>query len=257
MSCIGSARLAGKVVLVTGASGGLGAAIVVRLAREGAQVVAADIAAPDMLNGTMLDVTNEAQWIAVLDDTVARFGRIDGLVNNAGINLSDGGENPETFEIADLRRMMAVNFEGAALGCKHVMPHMARDGGGSIVNMSSVAALLPADFIAAYAVSKTAVEQWTRSVASHCARHGYAIRCNSVHPGQVLTPMMDVLWERMSVASGMSAAQLREDMLKIIPMGVFQEPVDIANAVLFLLSDESRYVTGTQMVVDGGMLLTN
>jgi 3(or 17)beta-hydroxysteroid dehydrogenase len=255
-------RLGNKVIIVTGAAGGIGSAIVERLCAEDARVIAVDRdettvkqRCPRAAGHLQLDVSIEAQWTSAITHVQDKFGRLDALVNNAGINRSEGGEDPEQVLIADLHRLFAVNVDGVVLGCKHAIPAIARSGGGSIVNMSSIAALLPSTFVAAYAASKATVAQWTRTVALHCAQRSYGIRCNSVHPGQVLTPMMDELFERMGHAPGSSYAAAKQSLLSVIPMGKFQETVDIANAVLFLVSDESRYVTGTQILVDGGMSL--
>lgn len=250
-----SERLAGKIILVTGASGGIGRAIVDRIEAEGATAIAADLVAEK--DGIAIDVRDEAQWIAALAEVERRHGRLDGLVNNAGINQSAGGETPEDFLIDDLHRMFAVNVDGMALGCKHAMPLMAKGGGGSIVNMASIAGSLPCDFIAAYGASKSAVAHWTKSVALHCARKASGIRCNSVHPGSVLTGMMDDLFARMAAKAGITPAAAEAGLRGQIPMGRYQEPIDIANAVLFLLSDEARFVTGIELVVDGGMMLAN
>ena len=259
------ARLSDRVVLVTGAAGGIGEAIVQRLVAEGASVVVADrdevkvaaLAKSVDSHARAFDVAIEAQWVETIDWIAKTFGRLDGLVNNAGINKSNGGETPVTVELADLRAMFAVNFEGVALGCKHAIGLMAAGSGGSIVNMSSIAGLLPADFIAAYGASKAAVAHWTKSVALHCARQGQAIRCNSVHPGSVMTPMMSDLFVRMAAGSGATPEQMEQDFRKRIPLGFYQSPEDIANAVLFLLSAEARAITGIELVVDGGMMLAN
>lgn len=258
-------RLAGKVVLVTGGAGGIGAAIVRRIAAEGASAVIGDIntgpgeTLAAEVSGTFitLDVTAEAQWRTVIERIEATHGRLDGLVNNAGINCSIGGETPADVVIDDLRTMTAVNVEGMVLGCKHGMALIARSGGGAIVNMASIAGDLPCDFIAAYGATKAAVAHWTRSVALHCARTGMQVRCNSVHPGSVLTPMMDDLFVRMGATGGVSADAAREGLRQRIPLGAYQAPEDIANAVLFLLSEEARAVTGIALPVDGGMLLVN
>lgn len=258
-------RVAGKRVLVTGGATGLGRAIARRLAAEGARVWIGDI---DAAHGEplaaelagrflQLDVTNEAAWRAALATIDAAAGGLDGLVNNAGLAASKGAEDIEGIELDDLHRIFGVNVDGVILGCKHAIPLLARSGGGSIVNLSSIVALIPAWYLIAYGASKATIAHTTRSIALHCAKKGQRIRCNSVHPGQVRTPMMDAIIARTARESGMPLAKAEQVYLKQIPLGEFQEEIDIANAVLFLVSDESRYVTGTQLVVDGGMALSN
>lgn len=249
------ARLEDKVIIVTGAAAGLGAAIAERLTEEGARVVATDIAAREGVLAQ--DVTDEARWRTLIDETLSTHGRLDGLVNNAGIGPSTGAMDPEGANVADWRRIYGVNVEGVFLGCKYAMPAIAQTGGGSIVNLSSIAALVPTPFLAAYGASKAAVAQFTRSVALHCCEKGYAIRCNSVHPGQVRTPMHDELIARTMADHGLTEEQAAQAFLAKVPMREWQEAVDIANAALFLLSDEARFITGTAIVVDGGMSLTN
>jgi 3(or 17)beta-hydroxysteroid dehydrogenase len=165
--------------------------------------------------------------------------------------------DPEGAELEDWRRINTVNVESVFLGCKYAMPAIAKGGGGAIVNMSSIGALVPTPFIAAYGASKAAVAQFTRSLALHCCEKNYAIRCNSVHPGQVRTPMHDVLIARTAAEHGISAEDAAQAFLTKVPMKTWQEAVDIANAVLFLVSDEARFITGTAVIVDGGMSLTN
>jgi NAD(P)-dependent dehydrogenase (short-subunit alcohol dehydrogenase family) len=203
------------------------------------------------------DVSDEAAWIDLITMTEKHYGRLDILVNNAGMVANTGSTDPETTPLEDWRRVFEVNADGVFLGCKHAVGAMQRSGGGSIINMSSIAALVPTPFITAYGASKAAVTHLTRSVALHCAERGYRIRCNSVHPGQVHTPMLDKLFDATALQANTDKETIKTEFLKRIPMGVFQEAEDIANAVLFLASDESRYITGTQIVVDGGMALTS
>lgn len=263
MSAVG--RVSGKRILVTGGATGLGAAIVRRLATEGATLFIGDI---DDAAGTALavevsgafiplDVASEASWRTAIAAISQAAGGLDGLVNNAGIATSKGAEDIEGIELEDLHRIFAVNVDGTILGCKHAIPLMARSGPGSIVNLSSIAALIPAAFVVSYGASKATVAHATRSVAMHCAQRGYGIRCNSVHPGQVRTPMMNNIIERVGRDTNMGLSAAEEVFLSQIPLGRFQEPDDIAHAVLFLLSDEARFVTGSQLVVDGGMTLSN
>lgn len=250
-----SGRVSGKIVIVTGAAAGLGAAIARRLEEEGATVARTDIAGGSGI--VRQDVTDEGQWRDLIADVVRKHGRLDGLVNNAGIADGKGPPDPEGALADDWRRIYTVNVEGVFLGCKYAIPAIAEGGGGSIVNMSSIGALVPTPFLSAYGASKAAVMQFTRTVALHCCEHDYAIRCNSVHPGQVRTPMHDELMARTAAELGLDEAQAAQAFLSKVPMKRWQEAVDIANGVLFLLSDEARFITGTSLVIDGGMNLTN
>lgn len=250
-----SGRVSGKVIIVTGAAAGLGAAIAERLTEEGATVVRTDIAGGS--GAVRQDVTDEAQWQDLVTNVVKQHGRLDGLVNNAGIADGKGPPDPEHALADDWRRIYTVNVEGVFLGCKHAIPAIAAAGGGSIVNMSSIGALVPTPFLSAYGASKAAVMHYSRTVALHCCEQGHAIRCNSVHPGQVRTPMHVELMARTAAELGLNDEQAAEAFLSKVPMKKWQEAVDIANGVLFLMSDESRFVTGTSLVIDGGMSLTN
>lgn len=248
-------RVRGRVVIVTGAGAGLGAAIADRLAEEGAVVIRTDIADADGV--VHQDVTDQAGWPVLIDKVLSMHGRLDGLVNNAGISSSASPMDPEGAALEDWRRIHQGNMESVFLACKYAIPAMAGSGGGAIVNMSSIAALVPTPFIAAYGASKAAVAQFTRSLALHCCEKGYAIRCNSLHPGQVRTPMHDALIARTARENGIGEAEAAQAFLAKVPMKAWQEPVDIANAALFLMSEEARFITGTAIVVDGGMTLTN
>lgn len=260
-----STRLQGKRILVTGGATGLGAAICRRIAGEGAVVIVSDVLEGDgaqlaeEIGGQFmpLDVSKEDEWERLIAEIAKDFGGLDGMVNNAGISASKGGEDIEHIEIDDFHRIFAVNVDGTVLGCKHAIPLMAKSGPGSIVNLSSIAALVPTAFIVSYGASKATIAHLSRSVAFHCAQRGYGIRCNSVHPGQIRTAMMNSIIERVGRESEMGTAQAGDFFDSQIPLGCPQEPEDIANGVLFLLSDESRFVTGTQLVIDGGMTLSN
>jgi NAD(P)-dependent dehydrogenase (short-subunit alcohol dehydrogenase family) len=246
-------RVAGKVVLVTGAGSGIGRATAKLLAAEGATVVVSDISTPggletvQQIGGTARfeehDTAREQDWKRVIDGVMAREGRLNGLVNNAGI----AGPYPSTFEsetVEQWRRMLSVNVEGVFLGCKYGVPAMRQSGGGSIVNTSSLAAFLGTPALSAYGASKGAVRQFTKTVAMDCARKGYRIRCNSVHPGIIMTPMGQAI---------LPSDKARERALKSIPIGEFGAPEDIAYGILYLISDESRFVTGSELAIDGGM----
>jgi NAD(P)-dependent dehydrogenase (short-subunit alcohol dehydrogenase family) len=236
------------------------------LQREGAQLIISDIneaagrEAAAKLGADFIaqDVSQEAQWVQHLDDIKQRYGGLDILVNNAGIN-GENGMTPETATIEDWRRVQAINVESVFFACKHALPLMRESGGGSIVNISSIAAVVATPFITAYGASKAAVRQLTMSVASHGAAPVESpqgrVRCNSVHPGQMRTPMLEALYEQNSAATGMSIAEIEAGFVSRIPMGELGTPEDIANMVLFLASDESRYITGGQFMVDGGMQL--
>lgn len=246
-------RVADKVVLVTGAGSGIGRAAAKLLAAEGATVIVTDINQPGGLETVQQaggrtrflphDTAQEADWKRIIDDILAREGRLDGLVNNAGI----AGPFPSTFEsetVEQWQRILSINVQGVFLGCKHGVPAMRGSGGGSIVNLSSLAAFLGTPDLSAYGASKGAVRQFTKTVAIDCARKGYKVRCNSVHPGVILTPMGEGI---------LPSDKAKERMRKHIPIGEFGAPEDIAYGILYLISDESRFVTGTELVIDGGM----
>lgn len=258
-------RLEGKRAIVTGGASGIGRAIVERFCEEGARVLitdvnegnGAEVAAATGASFYMQDVAVEESWRALMADARARFGGIDILVNNAGLGDLAKGNSPEDTSLAELRRIFSVNVEGVFFGCRSAIPVMAEGGGGSIINLSSVAALVPTPFITAYGASKAAMFQLSRSVALHCAQKGYRIRCNTIHPGQIRTPMHDKLIREIAANAGAPEEAVRADFLSRIPIGEFGEGIDIANAALFLASDEARHITGESMVVDGGMMLTN
>lgn len=249
-------RVAGKVAIVTGAASGMGKADAQLLAKEGALVVLADFsddegkAVAREIGGDAiflhLDVTSEDNWKSVIAQTMEAFGRLDILVNNAGV-MSLG--SVVDTELAAYRKINAVNNEGVFLGCKHAIPAMAQGGGGSIINMSSVAAMLGMSFFAAYSASKGAVRALTKSVAMHCKEQGNGVRCNSIHPDGVKTPMV------AKVASGKDTAT-DEEVEKLDELGSLCEPMDVANMVLFLASDESSFVTGAEMLIDNASTIT-
>ena len=248
-------RVAGKVALVTGAASGLGAAVARRLAAEGARVAITDLdaaaggAVADDIGGDAHflrhDVRREEEWIAVLAAAAERFGPIGVLVNCAGVAILKDIEET-TFE--EWRDVMAVNLDGVFLGCKHGVMAMKESGGGSIINMSSVSGLVGGYNLAAYNASKGGVRLLTKSVALHCARRKYAIRCNSVHPSFVDTPMV-----RAFIDGSRDPAHTEETLKRQIPLGRLGHVDDVAAMVLYLASDESAFVTGAEMVVDGGL----
>ena len=249
-------RVAGKVAIITGAASGMGKADAILLAREGASVVVADLnekdgqavaaAIGDAAVFMRLDVTDEDNWKAVIAATVERFGRLDILVNNAGMIAL--GTIVDT-DMASWRKINAVNSDGVFLGCKHAIPVMAESGGGSIVNMSSVAAIQGQSFVAAYSASKGAVRALTKSIAMFCKEQKNGIRCNSIHPDGVKTPMV------VKVAMGKDVAT-QEDIDEVGKFGNMCEPEDIANLVLYLASDESGFVNGSEMLIDNCSTIT-
>jgi 3(or 17)beta-hydroxysteroid dehydrogenase len=249
-------RVKGKVVVVTGAASGLGKGAASLLAKEGAKVILTDInevggkeAAEEIRRDggeatfMKLDVSNESDWREVIKKTLDEFGRLDVLVNNAGVEL--------VKEIADTsleewRWLMSVNLDGVFLGTKYAIRAMRESGGGSIINMSSVAGIVGTfDDTAAYCASKGGVRLLTKAAALECSKagHDYNIRVNSIHPGVIQTPLVEAL---------LKEADIRERLKDIHPIGFIGEPIDIAYVVLYLASDESRLVTGSEMVIDGG-----
>lgn len=262
-------RVAGKTALVTGGAAGIGEACARVLAREGATVVITDIqdARGEKLASDIYasggkatykhqDVVSGEGWQSLIDEIEDEFSGLDILVNNAGIG--NGGAITEmTYE--SYSQMMAINVDGVFLGCKYAIPLMTKSGGGSIINISSVAGLKGAPGLSAYSASKGAVRLLSRSLAIECARGGTKIRVNSVHPGiidtEIWTKISDSTAENMTPLGGgantLSAKLVAE--MAAVPIGHAAEPIEIANGVLFLASDESRYVTGSELVIDGGM----
>lgn len=248
-------RLDGKVCLITGGASGIGRGCARKLAAEGARVVVADrdvhggaavaaeLGAPHRFEP--LDVTDEAGWARVVEATVAAFGRLDVLVNSAGIAVWG---NIERLSLAEWRQQHAVNADGTFLGCRAAIGAMKTTGGGSIINLSSVAGLIGVADAAAYCSSKGAVRLLSKSVALHCARAGYNIRCNSVHPSFIDTPMVDIV-----VGAAKDQAKMRAMVEHAAPLGRIGQVDDVANLILFLASDESKFITGSELVVDGGL----
>jgi len=256
-------RVKGKVALVTGGASGIGRASALLLAKEGAAVAVTDIqddAGKDVVHaiksagGAGLyihhDVADEQQWESVVAQVQDRFGRLDILVNNAGIAITG---SVLTMTLADWRRQQAINLDGVFLGTKHGIPLMAASGGGSIVNISSVAGLKGSANLAGYCATKGGVRLFTKAAAMECTNAGNNIRVNSIHPGLIETPIWNSIITPGSPA-GANAPNLDELSKGAVPMGVKGVPHDIAEGVLFLASDASRYMTGSELVIDGGLM---
>jgi 3(or 17)beta-hydroxysteroid dehydrogenase len=242
-------RVEGKVALITGGASGLGAADARLLAAEGAKVVITDVqsdmgaATAASIPGALFlqhDVRDEQQWRDVVAKTLAHFGRLDVLVNNAGLVRFGSVEDAS---LDDFRLQMQVMVEGCFLGCKTAIPFMTKTGGGSIINVASVAALKGISSIPAYSAAKAGIIAMTRSIAVHCQEQGYRIRVNAIAPGAHDTPMTQQALASLPVdAAGLDQIQ-----------GQGQgQPEDVANLVLFLASEESRQITGTHIVIDNG-----
>lgn len=242
-------KMAGRVALITGGASGLGAEDARVLAREGAKVVITDV--QDALGEQVAaeiegclylhqDVRDEARWDEVVRLTLERFGRLDTLVNNAGLVRF---ASVEDMSYADFRLQTEVMLNGTFLGCKAALPHMSRDGSGAIINMASIAAISGMAAIPAYTAAKAGIIGMTRSIAIHCKEQGYRIRCNAIAPGGIETPMT------AQANSELDADSAELEHTHSHGMG---QPVDIANAVLYLASDDGRYVNGTTLVVDNG-----
>lgn len=246
-------KLDGKVAVVSGGGGGIGRAICLALAGEGANVVVGDLdaaagsatvaeveAAGGNASFTALDVTQERSWEALYDGVREASGRLDVVVNNAGIFLL---KHIDETTVEEWDRVMAINARGVFLGTKLAIPLMRATGGGSVVNISSASGITGSPFEGAYTASKGAVRLFTKSAALRFAPDG--IRVNSVHPATVDTGMVDVLWE--------SDPAMKQNVLKAVPLGRLGRPEEIGKTVLFLASDDSSFMTGSEVIVDGGM----
>ena len=236
-------RLRDKVILITGAAGGIGSAVAEAVVRNGGIAIASD------LNGRPgvdhpLDVTSEADWQRVVDAIGASAGRLDGLVNAAGIAVVG---TVEDTDFATWRHVMAINLDGTFLGCKYAMP-LLKKAGGSIVNLSSVSGLVGGYNLAAYNASKGGVRLLSKSVALHGARLKPPVRCNSVHPTFIEGPMTGAL-----LSSVPKPEETRARMERAIPLNRFGQPSEVADLCVYLLSDESAFVTGAEFAIDGGL----
>jgi NAD(P)-dependent dehydrogenase (short-subunit alcohol dehydrogenase family) len=257
-------QVAGKVALVTGGASGIGEAVSELLAREGASVAVTDI---DDLRGPELvarikkaggeatfwhqDVTSEARWAEVVAEVVKRYGRLDILVSNAGIGV--GAPTIVEMTLEDWRRQTAINLDGVFLSVKHCLPAMRKSGGGSIIMMSSLAGLRGGQTLAGYCATKGGVRLFAKAIAMECASFGDGVRVNSVHPGIIDTP----IWGKIptgATGAGQNAPIDPEERARLAtPLGRAGHAEEIAQGVLYLASDASRYVTGTELVIDGGM----
>ncbi len=250
-----SGRVDGLVAIVTGAASGLGLATARLLASEGATVFLTDVdgagagAAAEAIGPSAhpctLDVRSEEAWLALMAEVERKAGRLDILVNNAGL-LRIG--TIESCTLEDFRLLNAVMSEGVFLGCKHAIPLMARDNGGSIVNISSTAALQGFSAVLGYSAAKGAVRSMTKAIATHCLEQNYGIRCNSVHPGNIHTNMHG---ERVTPEQ----VERRENSWKPLPNGAFGSARDVAEMVLYLASPAARYVTAGEFVIDNAITM--
>jgi NAD(P)-dependent dehydrogenase (short-subunit alcohol dehydrogenase family) len=259
-----SGQVQGKIALVTGGASGIGAAVVELLAQEGATVIATDI---DELNGPELaarltkagrdvsflqqDVTSEERWEDVVGEIGKRFGRLDVLVSNAGIGIAVPSIVDMTLQ--DWRRQTAINLDGVFLSVKYCLPLMRKHGGGSIVMMSSLAGLRGAANLSGYSATKGGVRLFAKAIAMECAGVGDGIRVNSVHPGIIDTPIWGKIPTGATGASQNAPIDPEERAKLATPLGRAGQALEIAQGVLYLASDASRYVTGTELVIDGGM----
>lgn len=255
-------RLNHKIALVTGAAQGIGAAIAEAMTREGATVVLSDINESLLLQtarrlgmpSLVLDVREEPQWEKVMASIMADHGALHVLVNNAGITGLEQGasHDPEHASLDEWRRVHKTNLDGVFLGCKHAlraMRHLPLEECGSIVNISSRSGIVGIPGAAAYASSKAAVRNHTKTVALYCAEQQLPVRCNSIHPAAILTPM----WEPI-LGSGSDREAIMQAMVADTPLRRFGTPQEVASLAVFLASDESAYVTGAEFHVDGGIL---
>lgn len=251
-------RVTGKKAFITGGAQGLGKASAMMLAKEGAIVTVADInekgvrAVAEEINGkypgqafaVALDVTSESQWKEALAYADKAMGGINVLFNNAGIG---GGTTVEDTDFETWKRVQAVDLDSVFLGCKYAIPYMVPHAPGSIINTSSIAGLIAGHNMAAYNAAKAGVWLLSKSVALHCAKRGYHIRSNTIHPTFIDTPILD------GMTRGMSKEELVRKLAKQVPLGIIGDPDDVAHAVVYLASDESKFMTGAEIKLDGGI----
>ena len=264
-----SRKLDGRVAFITGGARGIGAAVAAELASQGAAIFLSDLLEDDgkaaaqriadaggRARFTRHDVTSETEWSKALDDCESALGGVDILVNNAGIFFMKSIAET-SFE--DFRRMLAINVEGVFLGMKAAIPRIAKratrwEGGGAIVNLSSVAGLVGSPGAIAYNASKGAVRLMTKSAALECAALGHKVRVNSVHPGVIETKMGQQVVDEAAAMGGFGsgANEVHAAVVALHPLGRFGRPAEVARAIAFLASDDASYMTGSELVVDGG-----
>jgi NAD(P)-dependent dehydrogenase (short-subunit alcohol dehydrogenase family) len=255
-------RLQGKIALISGAASGIGAGIARAFVSEGAQVWVTDIEdAPgrelsdslgDAVTYHHLDVRQEQEWSAVIEHILETQGKLDVVVNNAGITGFEGARvahDPEHAALADWHAVLATNLDGTFLGCKYALRAMRRQQSGSIINISSRSGLVGIPGAAAYAASKAAIRNHTKTVALYAAEQGWKIRCNSIHPAAILTPMWDPMLGDGAEREGRIQAMVRDSPLKR-----FGSVEEVAALAVLLASDEATYITGTELNIDGGLL---
>lgn len=251
-------RLAGKVAIVTGGASGIGAATVRRFRAEGAEVVLADVqaelghsvAAETGAIFHLLDVANESHWDALMALVEKRFGRLDVLFNNAGV--LGGGKSVETIDAATWARVIGINQTGVMLGCQRAIALMRRNPGGSsgsIINTASTASYAGLANDIAYSTTKGAVRLITKSVAVWCAQNKTSIRCNSIHPGPIETPIFT-----QALPPGADLAPVMQIVGNMSPSGRMGKPEEVAALVTFLASDEAPYINGSEMLIDGALM---
>jgi NAD(P)-dependent dehydrogenase (short-subunit alcohol dehydrogenase family) len=236
-------RLQDKIILLTGAAGSIGTAVTEAITEAGGTPITSDVAARDGCDH-VLDVTSERNWERVIAEIARGHDRIDGLVNAAGIAVLG---NIEETDFETWRRVLAINLDGTFLGCKHTFP-LLKPRGGSIVNVSSVAGLIGGHNFAAYNASKGGVRLLTKSVALHGARLDPKVRCNSVHPAFLEGPMVETILKQTEFPDGARARLMRD-----IPLGRLGTAREVADLIVYLLSNESRFVTGAEFAIDGGL----
>ena len=254
-------RLENKISLITGAARGIGKSIAKLFYAEGSTVIVTDIRDSEGLEVSKmskdrseylhLDVREEENWLSATDYILGKYGKLDILVNNAGITgflETDGPFDAEYVAIESWDEIHRVNLNGIMFGCKYAI-RMMKQNGGSIINISSRSGIVGIPGAVAYASSKAAVRNHSKSVALYCTEKHYKIRCNSIHPAAIMTPMWDSV-----LGEGEQRKTMVQQIEKGIPMGHFGEPLDVAFGALYLASDESKYITGIELNIDGGIL---
>ena len=250
-----SERLKNKVGLITGAAQGLGKEMAKIMISQGATIVITDINEKSLVETAeelsckhmVMDVTKEDKWKNVISKIEKDIGSLNILVNNAGIG---GGGDVESTDLESWHLVHSVNLDSVFLGCKFSLPLMRKSGNGSIINISSMSGIVASHNMSAYNSSKAAVRHLSKSIALHCAKSTNLVRCNSIHPVFTRTAMVQ------SMIDAAPERNIEEKLVQQIPLRKLAEPIDIANAALFLASDESSFITGTELVVDGGLSAT-